>query len=379
MMSVSSIVKDKAMTLEDLKDRWETLTDRIEEIRNKEAISLPEFEAYGWSRLEEFLKRLEDAINTPLLEEARNILAAAKLGMTQQILDRLKTGLSVRRRELIEILNATATELKGIGVERVLNRCRVDLTKYLEEGRWDDLVTRSSEWKSLGKDLEPLRKEMNDATHFYSAIFERALSEGPSTGLIEKLAEIEKRAFEIGGQMLKDCLRYEEIENPLNPFGRVDSNLTKLAEKKEDIRQLQGEEINVEELTEEKVSLQTLLKMLDAKYNEAKDALNSEQQKAEALIRKYNDLAGLLEKPNRILPDSLNLKQLKQFTAQLESDMESLGKELVKSFSSDAKVFIENLSEGKLPEKWSPRRVVNVLRELLDKKLRLRLKGESEA
>jgi len=369
MMSISSTLKDKAAALEDMKIRWEILIGRIKERENREAITYPDFEAYGWARLGEFLARLEDAINTPLLEEARSILSEAKIEVTQKILDELKKGLSVRGEGLIEILKAVAAELREISIEKILRKCNEDLKRCLEESRWDSLVSSAIGWKKLGQDLEPFFKDMNDKTLLYNGLFERALEEGPATELAKKLTEIENRAFQIGGEKLRERLRFEEIDNPLNPLGGVDSNLTSIAEKKEDIRQLQGEEIEVDELLEEKMSLEALLKKMEAKYNEVKKVFSSEQKTVEALIRKHNDLVNLLRKPPRIFPEDANLKQLRQFSAELETEIKNLEEELTRSFSQDAKIFIECLSEGKLPENWSPKRVIMVLQELLDKRL----------
>jgi hypothetical protein len=373
MMSALSAFRDKATSLEDMRNKWETMIDHIRKGESRESLTLPDFEAYGWARLEEFLERLEDAINSPLLEEARSILSNAKIVVTQKVLDELKKGLSVRREGLVDILEVMAAELKDVSIEKVLHKCNESVRSCLEEGRWDNLVPCAKEWKSLSENLESLFEVMNEKTLLYNGIFERALDEGPTTELIKKLDEVKSRAFQIGGQKLSEHLRFENISHPLNPLGKVDSNLTTVAEKKEDINRLQGEEIEIEELLGEDEFLETLLAKLEAKYNAVKRAFNAEQQKVDGLIRKYNDLANLLRKPTHLLPENANLKQLKQTSVELEDGINKLENELTGSFSQDAKIFIENLSEGRLPENWNSEQIVTVLQELINKKLSFKI------
>lgn len=125
-------IKEKAEKLDDLKYKFESLVQRASENKKKGInISLPEFDAFGWERLEEFIGRFEDAINTPLLEECRIILEDNEIVLDQQILDKLKSGLSVRREGLIEIFREISKDLKEIKITELKLNVTNELAIYI--------------------------------------------------------------------------------------------------------------------------------------------------------------------------------------------------------------------------------------------------------
>lgn len=365
---LSEIVEQKARVLEDLRLRFESLLERAEDSRKKKQLpSLPEFEAFGWGHFGEFLDRLEDALNTPLLEEARDILDKIGIDVNLQIVDKLKSGLSVRRENLVRILQEMDKGLKEIQNEDIQFRAKQDVTGFLEEGKWDDLITRVTDWYTLLKNLEPITVEQAKNTHLYNAVFEVLLQEGPSTEIIDKLKEIEDKASRIGGQPLAKQIKFEAPESQANPLRSVESNLAKIAERKEDIRQLRGENIEVVKFIEESTSFKKVIENLEQSYKVTKETYDCEQDKAKKLLEKYNNLATVLERTPRSMPSQLPLKALEQFNSEIIRESESLAEQLEKSLTSDTRVFIQDLFEGQLPKNWEADRIVKALEEILNK------------
>ena len=360
-------IKEKAENLGDLKYRFETMTQRAEDSAKKGVnISLPEFEAFGWERFGEFMVRLEDAINTPILEEARKILDDVGVRINQPILARLKSGLSVRREALIEILRELSKELKKIHITELRSSTKKEMAEYLEGGRWDDLLARVSEWQKLQGEIAPIKKEMDNKTFLYNAIFDKALEEGPSTQIIEKLRGIENRAFQIGGEHLKEQIKFEKAGSQINPLSNVDEVLGKIAKNKENIRLIKGEDIDLVGLIETGVSLKRITKRLGGMYEDKEKKFKEDFRKTEKLLSKYNNLAAILKESLRSMPDELNLRQLEEMKNELSEDIESLEVKLQKSFTEDAREFINCLFDGRLPEKWEAERVIRVLNEVIN-------------
>ena len=361
------IIKEKAEKIVDLKYKIETLTQRAESSAKKGInISLPEFEAFGWERIEEFAVRLEDAINTPLLEEARKILDEVRIRINQPTLDRLKYGLSVRREGLIEILRELSKELKKIHITELRSKTKKEIAEYLGEGRWDDLLDRVREWQKLQERIVPIKKEMNKKTFLYKAIFDKALEEGPSTQILEKLSSVENRAFQIGGECLKEQIKFEKAGSQINPLSNVDEDLGKIAKNKENMRLIKGEDIDLGELIEAGVSLKKIIKRLESGSAEIERKFKEDYRETEKLLSKYNNLAALLKKDSRSMPDELNLRQIRVTKEELSTDIESLEAELQKSFTEDARELIDCLLDCRLPEKWEAERVVKILHEIIN-------------
>ncbi len=366
-------VKENVDTLHDLLYRFDSLLARGEENKKKGIIvSLPEFEAYGWERLGKFLERLEDAVNTPLLEEARSILDGLEVPL--QTLEKLKSALSVRRDGLIAILREMSKEFKKIQNGRLQNRARADIAKYVDDGRWDELVERANKWRKLEEDLGPLLKAMSNGTYLYKAVFERALEEGPLTDLVNKLEEIEGKASRIGGEALKERVKFEEVRSQVNPLGGIEDDLNKIVTKKEELRQLMGEEVEMDKLIERNKPLSTTIDKLDKEYKRVKGLFDVQYRTVEKLLRIHNNLATILKRNAKAMPPETSLKRLKEFGGELEGDIKKLGNELERTLPADARRFIESLLEGKLPEGWDEKRIVGTLKELLDKKISFEVK-----
>jgi len=364
---LSETIKEKAENLSDLKYKFETLVQRAEDSKKKGVnISLPEFEAFGWERFEEFIGRLEDSINTPLLEEARKILDGIVIVVNQPILDRLKSGLYVRREDLIEILQEMSKELKRIQIAKLRSKAKQEMAEYLREGRWDDLLPIVGEWQKLQGRIMPITKEMDKKTFLYNAVFDKALEEGPSTQVIEKLMRIENRALQIGGEHLKERIKFEKAGSQINPLSNVDEDLGKIAKKKEEIRLIKGGDIDLGEFIEKGASLKKIIKRLESKYGEVEKNFNEEYRQTEKLLRKYNNLATILKKNSRSMPTESNLRQLKEMKEELSKDIKRLETELRESLTQDAREFIDYLLDGRLPEKWEANRVVKVLHEIIN-------------
>lgn len=359
-------IKEKAEKLGDLKYQFETLVTRAENSKKKgENISLPEFEAFGWERFEEFIGRLEDAVNSPLLEEAREILEDLGISASQSILERLKSGLSVRREGLIEILQQMSKELKTTEITELQSRAKKEITEYLGEGRWDDLIPAVEEWRKLEARIMPFRKGTNRKTLLYKAVFDKALEEGPSTEIIEKLMDVENRAFQIGGNHLKERIKFEKAGSQINPLSNVNEYLGKIAKKKEDLRQLKGEDVDLDGFMKTGESLGRVAKKLESEFRDVESEFKDESRQTEGLLHKYNNLSTILKKASRSMPTELNLRQLKEMKKELSEDIERLETELRESFTQDTRVFIGCLLESNLPDKWKADRVVRALREII--------------
>ncbi len=366
-------VQEKTKMSDDLKYRFELLLTRLEESRKKGMIiSLPEFEAYGWRNLGEFLDRLDDAVNTPLIEEARSILD--KIGVSPQTLDKLKSVLSVRREGLITILKEMSKEFKKIQNERLQNRARENITKFVDEGRWDELVVRASNWQKLEEDLGSLLKGITKNTYLYNTVFEKALEEGPGTGIIDKLKEVEVKASRVGSEALRARIKFEVAQSQANPLGSVEDDLNQIAKKKEELRQLMGEEVNINKLIERNEPLSKMIDKLNEDYTRVKGLFDTQYRTIEKLLQTHNNLTTILKKISKAMPLEISLKRLKEFGDELEGEIKKLESELEKTLTADARRFIENLLEGKLPDGWDEKKIVSTLKEILDKKISFEVK-----
>lgn len=360
------LVEKKSESLTDLKYKFETLVQRIEGAKEEGlALSLPEFEAFGWERFDEFIRRLEDALNVPLLEEARKIIEDAEIGLDEQVLEKLKSGLSVRGEGLIEILREMTKEFDRIQISDVKSRVKEEIVESLKEAKWDDLTTKIQDWQGFQEKAKPIMEKIGPKTFLYRAVLEKALEEGSSTQIFEKLSEVEDRAHQIGGDSLRRRLMFEKGGSQINPLSDVDENLRKIAEKKEDLRQITGEDLDIEEVTAVK-SLGETIKRLDAKYREAEKNFKKERDEAEKLLRKHNNLALMLKKPSRSMLPEMSLKQLKGVRKELSGQAKHLEEELHASFTQDARNLIDALFDGTLPPKWDANRILKALREIVN-------------
>ena len=242
-MSILEDVKDKTTLLDDFKVRMDFLLKYIEEKQKTERIVLPGFEAYGWGHLNDFFVRVEDAIISPLVEQARTILSDAKIEITEKSVEELKKGLNVRKQALIETLRVAMAEKHKITIPNALQQSNIIVKELVENGKWDQLLSTIIKWRDLNNNLEPLVKIMSSETVLNNAVFEKIMEEGPETVLFKRLKEAENSASLIGGEPLEKSLRFEEPDNPLDPLKKIEDNLTDIAEKKEEIRRLQGDDI----------------------------------------------------------------------------------------------------------------------------------------
>jgi len=360
-------IKAKADNLEDLKHRFDTLFQRAEKDKQQgTSISLPEFEAFGWERFEEFLGRLEEAVNTPLLEEARRVLDEIEVSMSTLILERLKSGLSVRREALIQILQDMSKKLREIETTELRFKAGEEIARCLEEGRWDDLVTKANDWHKLQEELASILKAMNEKALAYKAVFDKALEEGPSTRIIEKLVVLETKAYQLGTDLLKERIKFEKVESQIDPLGNIEDLLGEIAKKKESIRQNKGTDISISNLIGPDDSLKKVAEKLENERANIQEEFEEEYRQTEKLLRKYKNLATLLKRGLRSMPAESNLKQLNEMKDQLSKDIESLETELRESFSRDAREFIDCLLDGRIPDEWKSDQIVKVLREIIN-------------
>lgn len=361
-------IGEKAKVLKDLKIRFDVLMERTEDARKRgQTISLPEFEAFGWAKFGEFLNRLEDSLNSPLLERVRDILEKTDVTLSPQMIERLKAGLTVRGERLVEIAKQTAKELKAIVIAEVQEKAKQDIVVCLEEGKWDNLVGKVTEWRQLERQLIPIANERAKNTLLYNAVFEQALQEGPLTKIVQKLRELENTAGNLGGDILKQQIRSEEPEGLTNPLASIENNLTKVAQEKEDLRRLQGGDVEVDRLMLEGATLKRVIDTLKKELRKANEEFDKESRCARELLEKRNNLAALFKQMPRSMVSDSDIKRLKGFKGELESEIRKLSQNLEKSLSSDARIFIESVTDSKLPNGWEERRVVKAIKELLGK------------
>lgn len=357
------LVREKSESIIDLKYKFELLVQRIEDAK-KEGLNLsfPEFEAFGWERFDEFIIRLEEALNVPLLEEARNILENSEID--ERILEKLKSGLSVRREGLVKILGETTKEFAKIQELNVKARVKGEISDYLENGKWDELITRIQEWQVFEENAMLIIEKLQGKRQFYWTLFERALEEGPSIQLFENLQEIETKANQIGGDSLLKLLMVEQGGKQINPLSYVDDRLQKIAEKKEDIRHIIGENIDLTNVTVDAKSLECVIKKLDDEYKKVERIFKKKLRDAERLRRRHNNLALILKKPLRSTLPETDLKQLKNVFEELSEQIKLFEDELHACFTQDARELIDTLCEGSLPT-WEANRVLKTLKEIV--------------
>lgn len=361
-------VADKAQFLQDYKIRFESLLERAEAAeKDKHAISLPEFEAFGWNRLDEFLNRFEESVNSPLLERMRRILGNAGVSLNSQKIERLKAGLGARRERLVEIAHQTIQELERITVTEVQEKAKEDIGACIEEGRWDDLIERVSSWYQLEQQLASIVEARDKKTLLYNAVFDLALKEGQSAKLIQQLTELERTAHELGGDLLKHQIRFETPESLSNPMGSVETNLSKIAQEKEEIRQLQGEDIDLNKLIAKPSALKEIIEGLRKKHALVDKDFRQKEAVAEKSLAKRNNLAILIGENPLSLPDDLDLRKLETFIGELRASADNLSKKLEGSLTPDARVLIEHMIDGKLPPSWDAQRTFSAIQELLGK------------
>lgn len=361
-------IAEKTKTFVDQKVRFENLLQRAEAARKSgQSISLPEFEAFGWGHFEEFLNRFEESLNSPLLERVRGTLENAGVTMNSQMIERLKTGLTVRKEKLVEIAQQTAEWLKKIAIAEVQEKAKQDIGRCLEEGKWDNLIEKVNGWYQLEQQLASITKVKDKDTLLYNAVFDLALQEGAPTNVIQKLRELENTAYGLGGDVLKQQIKFEAPENPANPLASVGGNLSKIAGKKEEIRQFQGEDTQLDRFVTKSTSLKGVIEALEKQHRAVSESLDRETKHARELLGRRNNLSVLLKEGSRSLPDDLDMKKVKTHISQLEGDINKLSTELEKSLTPDARVFIENMIDGRLPKGWDAQRIFSTIQELLDK------------
>lgn len=361
-------IAEKRNALTDQKVRFESLLERTEAARKGgQTISFPEFEAFGWEHFEEFLNRFEDSLNSPLLERACGILEKVSVTVSPQMIEKLKPGLTVRREKLVEILEQMARELKTIAIVEVQEKTKQDIIGCLEQGTWDSLIEKVNQWYQLEQHLAPIAEERDKSTLLYNAVLDLAFQEGPLTKVVYRLRELENIAYQLGGDIVKQQIKFEAPESSANPLASVESNLTKIAQRKEDLRQLQGEDVLLDNLVRKDSTLKGVIDTLEKVLKTVGENFSKENRHAKEMLEKHNNLAALLKQSMRSLPADLNMKRLKVFVTELEMDIEKLSKELEKSLTPDARIFIENVIDGKLPTGWKEGRIVLAIQELLEK------------
>lgn len=360
------LLEEKTDGLNDLKYRLETLVQRAESSKEKRPdLALPEFEAFGWGNLGKFTQRLEDALNTPLLEKAMEILESTRIGLNQQILEKLKEGLSVRRAELILILQELSKELGKINIDSVKSKAKEEAKEHLKEGEWDHLVTGLHSWQEFQKRARRVAGNTKKETLLYNAIMKRALVEGSSTSIFEKMDELEKQANLIGGSALRKRLRFEKPESLTNPLDNVEEKLSKIARKKEELRQIVGEKVRLDKMLQKDETLSRIIKKLDGKQTESEKSLSGEIRLARSLLRKRNNLGLMLNKSPRLPALEPNLKQLKQTKSEILREIERFEEELKASLSQNARALISALIDGELPSSYSEESILKALREII--------------
>jgi regulator of replication initiation timing len=367
-VDVFQAIADKAKAFTDHKVRFESLIERAEAARKGEqTISLPEFEAFGWGRFEEFLNRFEESLNSPLLERVRGTLENAGVTLNSQMIERLKDGLTVRREKLVEIAQQTAEGLKTIVIAEVQEKAKQDVGRYLEERKWDSLIERVNGWYQLEQQLASITKIKDKDTPLYNAVFDLVLQQGPQSKVIQTLKEVENTAHGLGGDVLKQQIKFEAPESPENPLATVESNLSKIAQKKEEIRQLQGEDIQIDKFMTKGATLKEVIESLEKERRTISESLDRETKRAREVLERRNNLAALLKEGSHSLPTGRDMKNVKMVISQLESDIQKLSTELEKSLTPNTRILIENLFNGRLPQGWGAKQVFPAIQELLSK------------
>ena len=358
---------EKANLIQDQKVCFQNLMDRVSLAHDKgQSISLPEFDAFGWGRFDEFLNRFEEALNSPLLEKVRAIFEKVGVALTVEMMEKLKIGLTVRGERLVQIVAATADELNKIGNLEIKEKANQGVEKNLEEGKWDNLVSGVDGWLQLEQQLSEIVKGKSNLTHLYNAVFDLALQEGPASKVAQTLRNLEDTAFTIGGKTLRQLIKLELPENPANPLVDIEAKLTRIAQGKEKNRHISGEDFVLDTMLSKDINLKGIIEALDNEYTKLYRLFESEGRRAAGLLNKHNNLAILLRENPRSMPSDLNIKKLKLFIEELGKSIKTLSERLEKSLSPDARMFIYDLLEGKLP-RWNAERVFSALQELLSK------------
>lgn len=366
-IDVFRVVEERADALPEQGIRFKTLMERAIASQEKgQSISLPEFQAFGWSKFDEFLDRFEESLNSPLLEKVRSILETAGVILNPEMIARLKIGLVVRGEQLLEITSATTGELNKIDNAETKEKARQGIVKHIEESKWDNLITGVSGWRELEKRLFDIIKGKGNKSHLYNVVFDLTLQEGPTSKLAQTLRSLEDTAFALGGKTLKQQIKFESSDNPANPLADIEAKLSRIAQGKEKARQILGEDIPLDSVVKKGITLKGIIEVLDEEYIRLSQLFDSERRRASELLIKHNNLATLLGEPSRSLPSDLNITKLRIFIGELGKSIDILSDQLEKSLSPDSRLFIENILEGRLPD-LNKQRIFSVLQELLSK------------
>ncbi len=359
-------VEEKDEEIQNLASRLDVILDRLSAPDADKIHSLPGFDAFGWEKLGIYIKRLEDAVNEPLLEEARIILEGC--GIKAQNLEYLRASMNRRRREIIAILKEIADEISRITDTKVRAYATEDIQRNIENGDYEGLLERAKNWTTFSKATTTITKDLNDQTHLYRIVLEKALQEGPSTRFIAKLNELEDKASRIGGKSLSSAIRYETTQDRINPILEVDEKLDKLAKKKEEYREIVGGEIDLNPLIQDDTTLDTLTNRINDECGAARSRRTEKYNALKKVQERRNFIAAILEIDPRPLPSQmLDLVQLEQANNELLKEAVSLEAKLEESLTPDARALLGSLLERKLPDDWKDERIVNTMKELLRK------------
>ena len=336
----------------------EEIRDAIQETQGRSVKVLPTFEEHGWSRLDIFTKRLREALDDPLAEEARQIFEKAGLLLD---LTTIKEAVREKRQEALELAKQIATNLGEIHEIEVHKRAVDEVCNLLKRGEWDEALSRTEEWNQLCIEYKQLKQD--PSSKIRTLALTEMVGQGPGSLILELFNTLKKQANALGGTALWANVSKDNHKD----LDGVKTSLDKLSLLKGEFEQVKGEQTNLGNLLKGSVNVAAMQEALQREIKECRRQLSEKLAEVEVLLRRVNNLSGLAEEGQEEAKQLTSLKESQDYCAYLQKRLEKLRLKIRQSLNEDAIILAEALTQRHLPQDWDNVKTVAALKQLLEK------------
>jgi hypothetical protein len=336
----------------------EEIRDAIQEAQGRSVKVLPSFEEHGWSRLDIFTKRLREALDDPLAEEARQILERVGLLLD---LTSIKEAVRERRQEALELAKQIATNLSEVQESEVHKRAGDEVCNLLKRGEWDEAMSRTEEWKQLCIEYEQLKQE--PSSRIRTLALNEIVGQGPSSSTLILFNTLKKQAIALGGTTLWVIVSKDNHKD----LDSAKASLDKLSVLKGELEQVKGDQPSLGNLLKGRTNVAAMHEALQREIKECRRQLSENLAELEVLLRRVNNLSGLAEEVQEEAKQFTSLKESQDYCAYLQKRLEKLRLTIRKSLNDDAIILAEALTQRHLPQDWDNVKTVAALKQLLEK------------
>lgn len=336
----------------------EQINDALQEAQARSAKALPSFEEYGWSRLDIFAKRLRDALDDPLAEEVRRILEKAGLLLD---LATIKDAIREKRQKMLEIARQIVAELAEVKETEVRKRALDDIGTLLKRGQWDNGISRSKEWGNFSARYGQLKQEPTNEIRILA--LNDMLDQGPDSSVLTQYNTMKKQAIALGSTELWEIFTrgsYKTLNDAKN-------SLYELSASKAEIEQVRGEKFNLDGLFGKESSMGTIQEGLQAEIGQCRKQLSQKLTEVDLLLSRVNNLSRLAEEDQEGTKQLNSLKEATDHHVYLQKRLEQLRLKIQQSLKDDAINLAESLAQKRFPSDWTDARILEALKELLEK------------